>query len=77
MGYFQVRYNSRVVSYDCRAFLRLTTGQLAALKVNQHFAESDAILLIGRLVHSNYHAQIKSLTWDQNYHTDFVITQLP
>ena len=27
MGYFQVRYDSRVVIYDCRAFIRLTTGR--------------------------------------------------
>ena len=26
MGYFQVRYNSRVVIYDRRAFIRLATG---------------------------------------------------
>ena len=25
MGYFQVRYDSRVVIYDCKAFIRLTT----------------------------------------------------
>ena len=26
MGYFQVRYNSRVVKYDHRGFIRLATG---------------------------------------------------
>ena len=26
MGYFQVRYNSRVVNYDRRGFIRLATG---------------------------------------------------
>ena len=26
MGYFQVRYNSRVVIYDRRGFIRLATG---------------------------------------------------
>ena len=26
MGLFQVMYDSRVVIYDCRAFIRLTTG---------------------------------------------------
>ena len=25
MGYFQVRYNSRVVNYNCRGFIRLAT----------------------------------------------------
>ena len=28
MGYFQVRYHSRVVIYDRRAFIRLVTGLL-------------------------------------------------
>ena len=26
MGYFQVRYDSRVANYDCRGFIRLATG---------------------------------------------------
>ena len=26
MGYFQVRYDSRVINYDRRGFIRLTTG---------------------------------------------------
>ena len=26
MGYFQVRYNFRVVNYDGRGFIRLATG---------------------------------------------------
>ena len=26
MGYFPVRYDSRVVNYDCRGFIRLATG---------------------------------------------------
>ena len=26
MGYFPVRYNSRVIIYDCRGFIRLATG---------------------------------------------------
>ena len=26
MGYFQVRYNSRVIIYDGRGFIRLATG---------------------------------------------------
>ena len=26
MGYFQVRYNSRVINYDRRGFIRLTTA---------------------------------------------------
>ena len=27
MGYFQVRYDSRVINYDRRGFIRLATGQ--------------------------------------------------
>ena len=27
MGYFQVRYDSRVVNYDPKLFIRLATGQ--------------------------------------------------
>ena len=26
MGYFPVRYDSGVVNYDCRGFIRLATG---------------------------------------------------
>ena len=26
MGYFQVRYDSRVIHYDCRGFIKLATG---------------------------------------------------
>ena len=26
MGYFQVRYDSRVINYDHRSFIRLATG---------------------------------------------------
>ena len=26
MGYFPVRYDSRVVIYECKVFIRLTTG---------------------------------------------------
>ena len=32
MGYFPVRYDSRVVNYDHRGFIRLATGQLMSLK---------------------------------------------
>ena len=27
MGYFPVRYDSRVIIYDCRGFIRLATAQ--------------------------------------------------
>ena len=29
MGYFQVSYDSRVVIYECKMFIRLATGHLA------------------------------------------------
>ena len=32
MGYFPVRYDSRVVNYDHRGFIRLTTGTLTIRK---------------------------------------------
>ena len=31
MGYFQVRYDSRVINYDCRGFIRLATGTVELL----------------------------------------------
>ena len=31
MGYFQVRYDSRVVNYDHRVFIRLATGEIIIL----------------------------------------------
>ena len=34
MGYFQVRYDSRVVIYNYRTFLRLTTGLFSDLKAS-------------------------------------------
>ena len=30
MGYFQVKYDSRVVNYDRRGFIRLATGCMRA-----------------------------------------------
>ena len=35
MGYFQVRYDSRVVNYDRIGFIRLTTDQTCFFKKNQ------------------------------------------
>ena len=32
MGYFQVRYDSRVVNYDCRGFIRLAADIILFLK---------------------------------------------
>ena len=44
MGYFQVRYDSRVVIYDRRAFIRLATGRTAP-KVQFYFDENCLDLL--------------------------------
>ena len=41
MGYFPVRYDSRVVIYDCRGFIRLATGA----DVINKFERSVAMLL--------------------------------
>ena len=32
MGYFQVRYDSRVVNYDRRGFIRLATGSKNSIR---------------------------------------------
>ena len=40
MGYFQVRYNSRVVNYDRRGFIRLATDVTKQI-LAKSFAESD------------------------------------
>ena len=37
MGYFQVRYKSRVINYDCRVFIRLASG------VNAHQHSGNGI----------------------------------
>ena len=36
MGYFQVRYDSRVVIYDRRGFIRLATGASSSLPKIRH-----------------------------------------
>ena len=42
MGYFQVRYDSRVVNYDRRGFIRLVTVlPIQQLAVNKCFAAGD------------------------------------
>ena len=46
MGYFQVRYDSRVVNYDHRGFIRLATGLMVAEEGSRsrgHEFESTAI----------------------------------
>ena len=40
MGYFQVRYDSRVVNYDHRGFIRLTIGLLGCPSSFQRLMES-------------------------------------
>ena len=40
MGYFQVRYDSRVVNYDCRGFIRLATGVSVLLYGKRRFVRN-------------------------------------
>ena len=35
MGYFQVRYDSRVINYDRRGFIRLATGEFCGQSYKQ------------------------------------------
>ena len=39
MGYFPVRYDSRVVIYDRRGFIRLATGHSVKSSVLTHFSK--------------------------------------
>ena len=43
MGYFQVRYDSRVVIYDCRAFIRLATGTVVC-KIGYSYTYGECYL---------------------------------
>ena len=38
MGYFQVRYNSRVVNYDRRGFIRLATVVVLVINPKKYVA---------------------------------------
>ena len=44
MGYFQVRYNSRVVIYDHRAFIRLATAVVGYLFLQSKEVALDCVL---------------------------------
>ena len=50
MGYFQVRYDSRVVNYDRRGFIRLATVGSPVLlprsKPVRHEVEQTTVLLV-------------------------------
>ena len=37
MGYFQVRYNPRVINYDRRGFIRLATGYITESNNKKYF----------------------------------------
>ena len=41
MGYFQVRYDSRVVIYDCRGFIRFATENNLKTKTNDAKGSKD------------------------------------
>ena len=46
MGYFQVRYDSRVVIYDCKMFIRLATGWVTvAQKLTKLQVSVDLVFL--------------------------------
>ena len=51
MGYFPVRYDSRVVNYDCRCFIRLATGQLGGRLCSDDsrikYYQTAAMFLVG------------------------------
>ena len=43
MGYFQVRYDSKIVNYDHRGFIRLATGLLhAVLQLQQEVTSGQS-----------------------------------
>ena len=56
MGYFKVRYDSRVVNYDCRGFIRLATeGVLCDWSTNyQFYNTSYTYLNVISLVYSTH-----------------------
>ena len=41
MGFFQVRYNSRVVNYNCRGFIKLATGHTASTAIQSHLQQRN------------------------------------
>ena len=49
MGYFPVRYDTRVVNYDCRGFIRLATGVISlseprtSFLLHLHFLPIEAL----------------------------------
>ena len=48
MGYFPVRYDSRVVIYEHKMFIRLATGPgLAAMAGRQHKSAAAAAVVVG------------------------------
>ena len=58
MGYFQVRYDSRVVNYECKLFIRLATG-LPPLAMNKCY-----IYLRGQM-------SLHLLSWILLWHSKF------
>ena len=55
MGYFQVRYDSRVVIYDCRGFIRFATENNLKTKTNdakgskdKQVSGCDSVVMSGR-----------------------------
>ena len=57
MGYFQVRYDSRVVNYERKLFIRLATGHIGVFEVvtrtaqlHTYLATPNKIMLIFGIV---------------------------
>ena len=68
MGYFQVRYDSRVVNYDHRGFIRLATGlSLAALKRKSRLLAFKSPLSYGDAIsrHQKRNVKVVSKTHHQ------------
>ena len=55
MGYFQVRYNSRVLNYDCRGSIRLATEQEIEVKLDsQEITECVQIMVVAQVENMSF-----------------------
>ena len=51
MGYFQVRYDSRVINYERKLFIRLVTGYICSEQVGAAFDQVFSIFQLSLIVH--------------------------
>ena len=63
MGYFEVRYDPRVVIYNRRAFFRLTTAQVVHLLREVSFQCDKIGRCIGRVSVSTLLAKVAQKFW--------------